>query len=329
MRKIKNRKNRKSSRIVIFGLVFTGLLVLGMTWSNQSVYAAWIQTEDGKTAYQDENGQFAIGFQVIDGNRYYFDEQGILQTGKFYVKSEDAYYFSDEKGIVSMGGVIPTKDGFYQVDENGKIQKGFVDYNQARYYFNEKAEIVTGWYKVDGNWYYADDAGRMVTGLATIDGYRFYFDTNGIRVSNTVMDIDGVTYVFNADGSVDENATALYSVYQNVAAIRQSFSLGELRQDSKVQACAILRAGGLKDGYSNTVEGEMETLLKNRGVKCNNGYEFAYGGIEGYDVGRLIQDMGKDTNLNRALQDEAVTAIGIGMSQQDNLSYYDIILICE
>lgn len=318
-------RKKQMGWIVCTLVILSGILFL----INQPSYAAWVHKEDGTVSYQDEDGKEVTGFQEIDDKRYYFDDKGNLQTGKFYVQDEDAYYYSDENGVISSGGIVTVKDGFYSVDESGKIQKGFIDLDQARYYFDEKASMVKGWFKYDGNWYYTDDAGKLVTGWATIDGYRYYFGADGIRVSNTVMDMDGVTYVFNEDGSVDENATTVYPVYQELAAIRQSNSLSDIRQDSKVQACAILRAGGLSDGFSNVTEGEIETLLKNRGVKSNNGYEFSYGGIEDYSVDRLIQDMRKDTTLMSALQDSAVTAVGVGVSTKDNINYYDILFICE
>lgn len=323
---MKQWSRKKQIGLVVCTLVFLSVILILM---KQPSYAAWVHKEDGTVSYQNEDGKEVTGFQEIDGKRYYFDNKGNLQTGKFYVQDEDAYYYSDENGVISSGGIVTVNDGFYSVDESGKIQKGFIDLDQARYYFDEKASMVKGWFKYDGNWYYTDDSGKMVTGWSTIDGYRYYFGADGIRVSNTVMDMDGVAYVFNEDGSVDENATLVYPVYQELAAIRQSNSLSDIRQDSKVQACAILRAGGLSDGFSNVTEGEIETLLKNRGVKSNNGYEFSYGGIEGYSVDRLIQDMRKDTALMSALKDSAVTAVGIGVSTKDNINYYDIILICE
>ena len=43
---------------------------------------------------------------------------------------------------------------------------------------------------------------------------RYYLGEDGIRVSNAVMEIEGITYIFNQDGSVDENATAFISAFE-------------------------------------------------------------------------------------------------------------------
>lgn len=324
---ISQMNNRKLRNRILTGIAVLG--IAGLLLWKQPTYAAWQQQEDGSVYYADENGQIVTGFQEIDGERYYFDSNGYLQTGKFYVKDQDAYYYSNKKGILATEGVVSTKNGFYVVDADGKIQTGFIDQDGARYYFDSTATMVKGWYKAEDNWYYADENGRMCTGLVTIDGYRYYLGTDGVRVSNTVMELDGATYVFNEDGSVDENATALYPVYQNINAVRVQNSYAELRQDVKVQACAIVRAGTLKDGFEATPEGTLENLLKNRGVACNNGYEFSYGGVANYGIDRLIQDMNQDSRLQQALQDESVTAVGIGMNQQGDMFYYDIILISE
>ncbi|MDD5998530.1 MAG: hypothetical protein PUC55_02380 [Lachnospiraceae bacterium] len=327
------KKKNQSHRMRIHWIRFCILLIVagisGVVIYRKPSYAAWQQQEDGSVYYEDENGQIAVGFQEIDGKRYYFDDNGYLQTGKFYVKEKDAYYFSDDQGVLAVGGIIPTEDGFYAVDAEGKIQTGFVDYEGARYYFDSTATIVKGWYKAEDNWYYADENGKMCTGLLSIDGARYYFGTDGICVRNTTLDLDGVTYVFNADGSVDENATVLYPVYQSINTIRTQNGLPELQRDGKVQACAIIRATSLTDGFEESMAGTLENLLKNRGVSCKNGYEFSYGGIESYDTERLIQDMTKDSRLQEALRDASVTTVGIGVYQQDAVGYYDIILISQ
>ena len=328
---MKNKNQSHQNRIhwIRLGILLIVAGISGVVVYRKPSYAAWQQQEDGSVYYEDEDGQIAVGFQEIDGKRYYFDENGYLQTGKFYVKEKDAYYFSDDRGVLAVGGIIPTEKGFYAVDTEGKIQTGFVDYDGARYYFDSKAMMVTGWYKTDNNWYYADENGKMCTGLLSVDGYRYYFGTDGICVRNTTLDLDGVTYVFNADGSVDENATAVYPVYQNINAIRVQNGLPELQRSGKVQACAIARATSLKDGFEASPTGSLENLLKNRGVSCKNGYEFSYGGIEAYNVDRLMQDMTKDSRIQEALRDGSVADVGIGVYQQDAVSYYDIILISQ
>lgn len=321
------KNKRMLSVFILFSLGMIILLCLFIT--KQSTFAAWIEEEDGKK-YEKEDGKAATGFLEIDEKRYYFDEEGYLQTGKFYVKEEEAYYYANKKGVIQTG-IIDTKNGFYITDDAGRIQTGFVQYENRRYYFNSKAEMETGWIKADENWYYADDTGVVATGFISLDGYRYYLGEDGIRVSNTVMEIDGITYIFNQDGSVDENATTLYPIYQYFTQMRDAYGISVPVLNPKVQACAILRAADLTGGYHTATEGgnSVETLLKNRGVKCSSGYEFSYGGIEGYGLEQLFMDIKRDINMDAALKDPSVTGVGLGLYQVDTVFYYDIIFICE
>lgn len=319
-------KNKRNILMIILAFLGT-VTVLSVVFTKQQTFASWIEEEEGKR-YETEDGETVIGFSEIDGKRYYFDENGYLLTGKFYVKEEDSYYYANKKGVVQ-AGIVETKRGFYILDDSGKIQTGFVEYANNRYYFNKKAELETGWFKIDGNWYYADDTGIVMTGFLTLDGYRYYLGADGIRVSDTVMEIDGITYIFNKDGSIDENATTLYPVYQYLNQVRTANGSTAIEWNPKVQACAILRASGLTEGYSAAegTDSAVETLLKNRGVMSNGGYEFSYGGTEGYGIEQLLNDIRKDMNIDEVLKDESITGVGLGLYEKDNIFYYDIIFI--
>lgn len=322
-------RNKKS--LMYAGIILAVFLAFfGILLFKQQSFASWIQEENGRK-YEKEDGNYATGFVEIENERYYFNENGYLVMGKFYVEDEKAYYYADKKGVIQTG-VIKTKNGFYIADGNGRIQTGFVEYNNKRYYFNDKAEMVTGWFKAEDNWYYADDSGVIMTGFVTLDGYRYYLNSDGTRVSDTTMEIDGVTYIFNQDGSIDENATFMYPVYQYLSNKRVAAGEGNnIEMNAKVQACAILRASDLKNGYSENQEENtsVETLLKNRGVKCSGGYEFSYGGIEGYGIEQLLADMEKDINLLNVLKETSVKEVGLGLYQENNIYYYDIIFICN
>lgn len=318
------------NRIKLWAGVVVGCIVICFlclfAFHNVS-YASWIEEEDGIKYIQDD-GQFAIGFLEIDENRYYFDLDGHLVYGKFYVEEEDCYYYSNEEGIVQYGA-IQTEDDFYITDATGKLLTGFAEYDGNRYYFNQIAQLVVGWFKHDNNWYYSDSTGKVMTGFVTVDGYRYYLHPDGTRVKEAVLEIDGITYLFNSDGSVDENATILYPVFQYLNKVRAQNRVTELILNDKVQACAILRASELVNGFSVDSAVSVEQLLANRGVKCIGGYEFAFGGVEGYDIERLMIDMQKDVNLMQVLNDKNVTEVGLGLYQQGDIYYYNLIFIAQ
>ena len=321
--KNKNRMKYIARAILILLIVF----VSGVCLMGKLSHASWMEEEDGIKYLQDD-GQYAVGFLDVEDARYYFDTDGHLVTGKFYVEEEDAYYYSDETGVVQYG-VIQADEDFYITDEDGRLMTGFVLQDGKRYFFNEIAQLVVGWFKQDGNWYYADSTGVIMTGFVTVDGYRYYLREDGTRVSDAVLLIDDVTYIFNGDGSVDENATILYPVFQQLNAIRVQNGCQELVLNSKVQACAILRASELVNGFSVSNEDSLEQLLANRGVLCSGGYEFSYGGMENYDIERLLSDMQKDVNLVHVLTETALSEVGLGIHTQDGVSYYDIIFTMQ
>ena len=316
------KKSNRVTVVLVILLLISSMLAYCMYFSSS---ASWKEDEKGKK-YEDEDGNFLTGFQDIEGYMYYFDSDGYMKTGKIYVEDEDAYYFADDNGIIQIG-TFKDDDSLYITDDKGRISIGFVDYDGERYYINGKAELVKGWFKVEDNWYYSDSTGKIATGMMTINGYRYYFGDGGVRVSDTVMEIEGVTYVFNSDGSVDENATTLYPAYEYIRNVRNECGLNDILLEPKVQACAIYRAGILPEGYSEDSDNELERLLQNRGVKCNGGYELSYGGSEGYNTDMLIEHMKKDNNFNTIIRDEAIQYVGMGVHVEENISYYDIIFI--
>ena len=330
MKKMKSNRQKKynitfyASKMLL--AVFAGVMGV-VLFAGFHSSASWVKEQEG-TRYEEQEGEFVIGVRDIDGQRYYFNEEGYLVTGKFYVPEEEAYYYADKKGKIA-SGVIRTKKVFYVTDDTGRIQTGFVDYENQRYFFDASAELVRGWFKSEDDWYYADDNGVVMTGFLVVDGYRYYLNQEGVRVSDGVEVIDGVTYVFNKDGSIDENATTLYPVYEFMNGIRTDSGREVMSMNIKVQSCAVLRAAELMNGYVENMDSasSLRSLLNQRGVSCNGGYELSYGGIEGYGIERLIEDMGKDRNLMRLLQEETAMEVGMGVYEQDGICYYDLVFI--
>lgn len=319
----------KRQNKILFGTLILCVVVSGSTLIfKQRSYAEWIEKEQGRQ-YENENGELVTGFFEINKNRYYFDKEGYLAIGKFYCEEDNSYYYADKNGIIKKD-IIKTKKGFYIADSGGKIQTGFVEYKGERYFFDGAANQVYGWFKSEDKWYYANEKGVVQTGFLTLDGYRYYLQEDGSRVSDAVMEIDGTTYVFNSDGSVDENATAMYQVYLHLISIQHEHGNDKgLLLNSKVQACSMMRATDLANGFVATQDAAtvMETLLKNRGIRCKGGCEFAYGGVDGYDMDRLIADLDKDDRLVDALLDTALNEVGLAVYEKEGIFYYDIILV--
>lgn len=319
-----DKKNISLIIIMILDIIVSFTCII---YFSQNVKASWEEDENGKT-YLLDDGKKAVGFQEIDDLIYYFDEDGYLKTGKLYFEDEDVYYYADENGVIQIG-VVEYDGGIYITDDSGKIKTGFVQMDGKTYYFNSRAEQLFDWFKLGDDWYYADEEGVIQTGFITLDGYRYYMDEEGKRVSDTVMEIDGVTYIFSSDGSVDENATLLYPIYRYISEQRTVLGMNDIIMDNKVQACALVRATGLAESFDDNKGDQIENMLKNRGIKSSGGYEFSYGGIPGYDIDRLLVNLGQDDRFISALNDPEINVSGIGMYTEDYKNYFDIILVSK
>ena len=107
--------------------------------------SGWYE-KDGKKYYEDKTtGEIAVGMKTIDGNTYYFNENGVMQKGTFAKVEGKIYYF----GAAS-----------------GTLQK-------------------SGWYEKDGKKYYEDKTtGEIAVGEKQIDGKTYIFSDEGVLLSN-------------------------------------------------------------------------------------------------------------------------------------------------
>lgn len=160
------------------------------------------------------------GFQTISGKDYYFDNNGIMQTGFF----EAGYsYFNDVDDYYNVTGQ------FYAGDD-GVLLTGFHDINDNRYYFYSESKksyhkhmIAIGRFEVGGFYYQGDSKNHGALLIGKHDKYyyrekdedglpkysqktnywiyedgqkKYYIDSQG-RLAAGAYDIDGKAYLFN------------------------------------------------------------------------------------------------------------------------------------
>ena len=133
----------------------------------------WQETAEGWQYY--ENGKKAVGWKLISGTWYYFNEDGAMETGWVLVGNH-----------------------WYYMNSSGAMETGWVLVGNHWYYMNSDGAMETGWVSVENNWYYLHGDGSMATSqwigdyyvksdgsMATdqwIDGY--YVDASGKWVRN-------------------------------------------------------------------------------------------------------------------------------------------------
>ena len=115
--------------------------------------SSFVDSEEGKI-YIDKNGDKAVGWTLIDGSYYYFNEKGIMQSGFLDLDGER-----------------------YYLDSDGKMHTGRLDLGDKSYYFDEKGHMIRdAWME---NRYYLDENGEMLKDQKNSEG--IYFDKNGDR----------------------------------------------------------------------------------------------------------------------------------------------------
>ena len=154
----------------------------------------WNETHD---MYTKEDGTFALGWQEIDQEMYYFNEQGILQCDQWidnhYVGFDgrmaknqwiqDRYV--DDNGLWQENRWVNNGKWLYRYGDGTYAQNKFEVINGSTYYFDADGYMVTGWSAIESNWYYFNASGCMVTN-AWVGNY--YLGSDGVMARNAWID---------------------------------------------------------------------------------------------------------------------------------------------
>jgi len=184
----------------------------------------WFTQENGDKYYADATtGKVAKSLTKIDGDTYYFNDSGVMQT-RFVTVGNDTYYFSIYDGKAIKGWFTQENGGRYYADKDtaviakGKISVDgvlywfwndgvvaspirpgeFVTFDGKTYYYDEQGEIVVGWFNVGEKKYYASlDRGVIAKGMQTIDGETYFFDLEIGTMQTRFVWFDGEYYYFS------------------------------------------------------------------------------------------------------------------------------------
>ena len=171
--------------------------------TNWKLETGWKVTSSGTAYYLDPaaGGKAATGLTEIEGKTYYFASNGRMQKGIVNV-GQYVYYF-DDNGVMQTGRQKIDGD-FYYFKTNGRAVAGFKTLGNYTYYFDPATgKALTGWQTIDGYKYYFKTNGKMETGWkVTSGGATYYFDPATGRAVTGWKTIDGVEYYFNSNGKL-------------------------------------------------------------------------------------------------------------------------------
>ncbi len=167
--------------------------------------AQWKTSEDGKKWWYDHGDRsYAVGWEKINGEWFFFDDNGWMVVG--WLQRGSRWYYLNEKHDGHYGamltGWLKVGGKYYYADGSGALVSGWQLIGEKWYRFNEKHDgtwgaMLTCWTKSGGYWYWLWPDGHMGAGeIIRTEGKAYMLDAEG----RVVTDKD-VTVHFDASGA--------------------------------------------------------------------------------------------------------------------------------
>ena len=178
------------------------------------------KTVNGKK-YCYVNNQRVTGERQIGGHWYYFDGNGVMQTGFVNLGSKTVYYNSDGQMLYGEQKInnawyyfdtitgaritgfynLPGKTVYYGSD--GQMRYGEQKINNAWYCFDTiTGARITGFYNLPGKTVYYGSDGQMRYGEQKINNAWYCFDTSTGKMITGFYDLPGKVVYYGADGKM-------------------------------------------------------------------------------------------------------------------------------
>lgn len=204
-------------------------------FASNPVRKTWVKV--GSNWYlRDSGGNNLIGWQVVDGQRYYLAASGVMQTG--WVSYEGSWYYLSGSGAMKTGWARSggkwyyldpssgrmltgwqTVDGkrHYLTPDNGAMVTGTQTIGGVTYRFDDSGALieggagnantgasasgVSGWVSSGGRWYLKDSSGRNLTGWQKVGGTWYYMDASGVMLTGW-QKVGGTWYYLKSSGAM-------------------------------------------------------------------------------------------------------------------------------
>ena len=163
------------------------------------------KTVNGKK-YCYVNDQKVTGERQIGGHWYYFDGNGIMQTGFVNLGSKTVYYNSD--GQMQYGEQCINDSWYYLNPITGARTTGFCNLPGKTVYYNTDGKMQYGEQCINGSWYYLNPiTGARTTSFCNLPGKTVYYNTDG-KMLYKEQKIGSYYYYFDAvTGAMIKNTT--------------------------------------------------------------------------------------------------------------------------
>lgn len=149
---------------------------------------------DGQKYYFDENGNKVTGIKTIGTEAYYFNESGVLQS--------NMQMHHDESTGLTLYSLKKEDGKLHYYLENGMEFSGMSHLDGKIYYFENGVQSF-GEKQVNGNWYNFKNNGTLSVGFVNFGNSAKYYDNFGKRLQGTFQ-IDKVTYNTDNNGLINK-----------------------------------------------------------------------------------------------------------------------------
>lgn len=204
-------------------------------FASNPVRKTWVKV--GSNWYlRDSGGNNLIGWQVVDGQRYYLAASGVMQTG--WVSYEGFWYYLSGSGAMKTGWARSGGKWYYLDPSSGRMLTGWQTVDGKRYYltpdngamvtgtqtiggvtyrFDDSGALieggagnantgasasgVSGWVSSGGRWYLKDSSGRNLTGWQKVGGTWYYMDASGVMLTGW-QKVGGTWYYLKSSGAM-------------------------------------------------------------------------------------------------------------------------------
>lgn len=168
------------------------------------------------------------GEQSINGNWYFFNDNGSVATGLVALRDGRTVYYSPDTAQMVHGEVkLNGKWHFFDYGDGHEHKNEFAQLHDGRTtYYDNNGNMVYGEKAVNGHWYFFDKSnGKMATGFTwlpdgrvvyydnlghmlyswqKINGVQYYFDRQTGNMARGHVSIDGHNHTFDNLGHLDE-----------------------------------------------------------------------------------------------------------------------------
>ena len=204
-------------------------------FASNPVRKTWVKV--GSNWYlRDSGGNNLIGWQGVDGQRYYLADSGVMQTG--WVSYEGSWYYLSGSGAMKTGWARSGGKWYYLDPSSGRMLTGWQTVDGKRYYltpdngamvtgtqtiggvtyrFDDSGALieggagnantgasasgVSGWVSSGGRWYLKDSSGRNLTGWQKVGGTWYYMDASGVMLTGW-QKVGGTWYYLKSSGAM-------------------------------------------------------------------------------------------------------------------------------